>query len=206
MEPKWLEWAKSLNAVAQNGLTFAVNEFDVERYKQIRDIAAQIMASNSDGDFEFIKSLFEGADGYQTPKVDVRGVVFKDGNILLVKEKLDGGWTLPGGWADPNESPSEAVEREVFEESGFEVQAKKILAVYDRTRQGHFPPHPFHVYKIFFLCEITGGSKAESIETDGVEFFAENNIPELSVSRTTEKQIHRLFKYLHNPAMQADFD
>ena len=206
MEPKWLEWAKSLSAIAQNGLTFAENEFDVERYKQVREIAVQMMASNSDGDFEFIKGLFENEKGYETPKVDVRGAVFNNNKILLVKEKIDGGWTLPGGWADPNESPGEAVEREVFEESGFKVKAEKVLAVYDRTKQGHFPPFPFHIYKIFFLCNITGGSKNTSIETEEVEFYNEDNIPVLSKSRTTAKQIHRFFEFYRDPSMQTDFD
>ncbi len=206
MEPKWLEWAKSLSAIAQNGLTFSENEFDIERYKQVREIAAQMMAANSDGDLKFIKNLFENAEGYETPKVDVRGAVFKDDKILLVKEKIDGGWTLPGGWADPNESPGEAVEREVFEESGFTVKAEKVLAVYDRTKQGHYPPFPFHIYKIFFLCKLTGGTKSTSIETEDVEFFNEDNIPELSASRTTEKQIHRFFEFYRNPSMQTDFD
>ncbi len=206
MEPKWLVWAKRLNAIAQNGLTFAENEFDIERYNQVREIAAQMMAANSEGDLEFIKDLFKNAEGYETPKVDVRGAVFKDNKILLVKEKIDGGWTLPGGWADPNESPGEAVEREVFEESGFNVKAKKIVAVFDRTKQGHTPPYPFHIYKIFFLCELIGGSKSNSIETDGVEFYGENNIPELSAGRTTVKQIHRLFEHFRNPLMQTDFD
>ena len=206
MEPKWLEWAKSLTAIAQNGLTYTENEFDKERYNQIREIAIQMMASNSDGDLEFIKGLFENMKGYETPKVDVRGVVFKEDKILLVKEKIDGGWTLPGGWADPNESPAEAVEREVFEESGFKVKAEKVLAVYDRTKQGHHPPFPFHIYKIFLLCNLVGGSKSTSIETEGVEFFSENDIPLLSESRTTARQIHRLFEFYRNPLMETDFD
>lgn len=206
MEPKWLEWAKSLSAIAQNGLTFTENEYDIERYKQVREIAAQMMAENSDADLEFIKDLFKNVEGYQTPKVDVRGVVFKDDKILLVKEKIDGGWTLPGGWADPNESPAEAAEREVFEESGFKVKAEKVLAVYDRSKQGHYPPFPFHIYKIFFLCSLIGGSKRNSIETTGVDFFDSDNIPELSWSRTTEKEIHRFFEYYKNPSLPTDFD
>jgi ADP-ribose pyrophosphatase YjhB (NUDIX family) len=206
MEPKWLEWAKSLQAIAQNGLTYAVNEFDVERYNQIRNISAEIMASNSDGDFEFIKELFKNVDGYATPKVDVRGVVFKDNKILLVKEKIDGGWTLPGGWADPNEIPSESVEREVFEESGFIVKSKKILAVYDRAKQGHKPPFPFHVYKLIFLCDLQGGKKTISNETDDVDFFEEDKIPELSHSRVIKSQIKRVFEFYRNPGLPADFD
>lgn len=206
MEPKWLEWAKSLQAIAQNGLTYAVNEFDVERYKQIRDISAEMMASNSDGDLEFIKELFKNVDGYATPKVDVRGAVFKENRILLVKERIDGGWTLPGGWADPNETPGQSVEREVFEESGFIVKANRILAVYDRTKQGHQPPYPFHVYKLLFLCDLQGGVKTTSNETDGVDFFDEDNIPELSQSRILKSQIIKLFEFYRNPKLPTDFD
>jgi ADP-ribose pyrophosphatase YjhB (NUDIX family) len=206
MEPKWLEWAKNLQAIAQNGLTYAVNDFDVERYEQIRKISAEMMASNSDGDLEYINGLFKNVDGYATPKVDVRGTVFKDNKILLVKEKIDGGWTLPGGWADPNETPGESVEREVFEESGFIVKSKKILAVYDRTKQGHTPPFPFHVYKLFFLCDILGGSKTTSNETDDVEFFDEDNLPELSESRVIKSQIKKLYEYYRNPDLPTDFD
>ena len=206
MEPKWLEWAKSLQAIAQNGLTFAENEFDIERYKKIRDIASEMMAENSNGNFDFIKNLFGNDEGYSTPKVDVRGVVFKDNKVLLVKEKADGGWTFPGGWADPNETPSESVEREVLEESGFEVKVRKVLAVYDRKKQGHTPPFPYHVYKIFFLCELVGGKKSNSIETDGVDFFEEDKIPALSASRTSLNQIQIFFKHFRNPELQTEFD
>ena len=206
MEPKWLEWARSLQAEAQNGLTFATNEFEIKRYKHIMDIAAEMMASNSDADLTFVKDLFKNVEGYATPRVDVRGVVFRENTILLVKEKSDGGWTLPGGWADPNESPSQSVEREVLEESGFEVKAVKVLAVYDRARQGHTPPFPYHVYKLFFLCQIKGGEKATSIETTDVDFFDEREIPNLSPARTTLVQIKSFFEHHRSPDLSTDFD
>ncbi len=206
MEPKWIEWAKDLQAISQNGLNYSENAFDRDRYNKIRDIAAEILASHSDVDFEVIKDLFNGEKGHSTPKVDVRGAVFKDDKILMVREIIDGGWTLPGGWADPNETPSASIEREVFEESGFVVKAKKVLAVYDRAKQGHVPPFPYHVYKIFFECELVGGKKKYSIETDGVNFFSENEIPELSKARTTISQIKRIFKHYKNPQLPADFD
>lgn len=206
MEPKWLEWAKSLQAEAQNGLTFSQNEFERERYNHILDIAAEMMASNSDTDLGYIKGLFQDVEGYMTPRVDVRGVVFKDDKVLLVKEKADGGWTLPGGWADPNETPSQSVEREVFEESGFQVSTIKVLAVFDRAKQGHTPPFPYHVYKLFFLCELKGGKKATSIETDGVDWFLENDIPALSSARTTVSQLRRFFEHHRNPDLPTEFD
>lgn len=206
MEPKWLGWAKSLQAIAQNGLTFAESEFATERYNQITDIAAEMMASNSDADLAYVRDLFKNFEGYATPKVDVRGVVFRDDKVLLVKEKSDGGWTLPGGWADPNETPSQSVEREVFEESGFEVKAVKVLAVYDRAKQGHTPPFPYHVFKLFFLCELKGGKRTTSIETDDVDFFAEKDIPGLSSARTTLNEIRRFFEHRHVPDLPTDFD
>jgi ADP-ribose pyrophosphatase YjhB (NUDIX family) len=206
MEPKWLEWSKELQSLAQSGLNYTENIFDIERYKAIRKIAAEIQSYQGSLDCEKLLDIFAEQEGHATPKVDVRGVIFKEGKILLVKEIIDGGWTLPGGWADPNEPPSVAVEREIFEESGYIAKAKKILAVYDRTKQGHYPPHPFHVYKIFILCEITGGKATHSIETDGVDFFAPDNIPNLSHARVLEKQIHRFFEHLHNPDLPTDFD
>ena len=206
MEPKWLKWAKSLQAEAQNGLTFSQNDFERERYNHILDIAAEMMASNSDADFGYIKGLFQDVEGYMTPRVDVRGVVFKDDKVLLVKEKSDGGWTLPGGWADPNETPSQSVEREVFEESGFQVKTTKVLAIFDRAKQGHTPPFPYHVYKLFFLCELKGGKKTTSIETDVVDWFLEDDIPALSSARTTISQLRRFFEHHRNPDLPADFD
>ena len=123
----------------------STNKFEIERFTRIREISAEIMAEHSNADFAKVLDLFKAQAGYATPKVDVRGVIFKENKVLLVKEKSDGGWTLPGGWADPNESPKESVEREVFEESGFITEAVRVLAVYDRDKQGHTPPFPFHI-------------------------------------------------------------
>ncbi len=206
MDPKWLELAKELQALSQDGLYYTENEFDKLRYKRISEIAAEMMSMNSGTDLKYIKDLFGSQEGPATPKVDVRGVVIKGNKILLVKEKSDGGWTLPGGWADPNETPGETVEREVFEESGFKVKARKILAVLDRVKQGHTPPYPFHIYKIFFQCDLIGGEKKISIETDAVDFFDENNIPPLSNARTLKKQIARMFFLQRNPEQPADFE
>ena len=206
-EPKWLQLAKELQAIAQIGLAYSADSyFDAQRYERIREIAAEIMACDGKFEKEFLLDLFSRESGYATPKVDVRGVAFEDDKVLLVKETSDGLWTLPGGWADVNESPRTAVEREVWEESGFKITAKKILAVYDRSLHEHTPAFPFHVYKLFFLCEITGGCREKSYETEAVEFFAENNLPPLSVSRVTEKQIRRFFEHLHRDDLPTDFD
>ncbi|MBE9169953.1 NUDIX hydrolase [Pleurocapsales cyanobacterium LEGE 06147] len=205
MEPKWLEWAKKLQAIAQNGLTYSENPYDLERYKAVRAIAAQILTTYSEVELPVILDLFATEVGYATPKVDVRGIVFRDNQILLVKEKEDGGWTLPGGWADVGQSPAECVVREVYEESGFQTRAVKLIAVYDRNKHPH-PPIPYHVYKLFFLCELLGGSPTTSIETTEVAFFAEDAIPELSVARVTSAQIAQFFKYCRNPDLPTAFE
>ncbi|HRS11844.1 MAG TPA: NUDIX hydrolase [Sedimentisphaerales bacterium] len=201
-----MRWAKQVAALAQNGLTFSDNPYDIERYEHLREIAAEMMAEGFDLDKKSVIDLLRQEQGYATPKVDVRGAAFRDGKILLVREALDGGWTLPGGWADPCQSPSEAVVREIFEESGFEARVCKLAAIYDRSKHPHLPLIPFHIYKLFFLCEITGGHATESHETTGVGFFAEDAIPDLSISRTLPFQIARMFDHLRDPALPTDFD
>jgi ADP-ribose pyrophosphatase YjhB (NUDIX family) len=204
--PQWIEWSRKLQAIAQNGLLFTKDPYDRERYEGIREIAARIMAAGSGEPIEVVTGLFSGQAGYATPKVDVRGVVVRDDKILLVQEAQDGLWTLPGGWADPNESPSESVTREVAEESGFTTRAVKLLAVFDRAKHNHVPLHPFHVYKLFIRCEIESGEPKSSLETLDVAFFAEDRIPDLSLARVTPAQIARFFQHLHHPEWPADFD
>ncbi len=206
-QPKWLELAKNLQAIAQNGLAYADgNHFDIERYNQIREIAAEMMAFNGNLEKPFLLELFKRESGYSTPKVDVRGVVFQDSRILLVREISDGKWTLPGGWADVNETPREVVVREVSEESGYKVAPVKLLAVYDRSKHLHEPEFPFHIYKLFILCELLGGNPTTSAETSEIGFFEEHNLPELSISRITPLQIKRMFEHYRNPDMTTDFD
>ena len=204
--PPWLEWSRKLQAIAQNGLLFAKDPYDRQRYEEIREIAAEMMAAGSGEPLEMVEGLFTGQAGYATPKVDVRAVIFRDDHILLVQESQDTRWTLPGGWADPNESPSESVTREVAEESGFKTRAVKLLAVFDRAKHHHIPLHPFQVYKIFIRCEIESGAARTSLETLDVAFFAEDRIPELSLARVTPAQIARCFQHLRHPEWPADFD
>lgn len=206
MEPQWVSRAKRLQALAQNGLTFAQDHYDVERYRAIQEIAAEILAAGSEAEIPVVRDLLSKETGYATPKVDVRGVVFQENRLLLVRERSDGRWTLPGGWADVCESPSESVVREVLEESGLQVRAVKLLAVCDRSKHPHEPPFPFHVYKVFILCQLTGGSMRSSSETDGVSFFAEEQMPDLSTSRVTRWQIQRCFEHHRNRALPPDFD
>jgi ADP-ribose pyrophosphatase YjhB (NUDIX family) len=205
MEPQWLRWAKRLQAASQNGLAYNTDPYNVERYTAIGRIAAEIMATYTETDVDLLLDLFAGEAGHATPKVDVRGVVLQDGRILLVRERSEGLWSLPGGWADVYDSPSEATEREVFEESGYRVRASKLLALYDRAKHAH-PPMPYHVYKVFFQCELLGGQPTLSAETDDVGFFAEDGLPRLSVARVTAKQLTRFFAHARHPEWPADFD
>ncbi len=205
-QPKWLEWAQRLQALAQSGLAYTPNPYDAERYRALQAIAAEIITAHSNVGAEVVAEVLMREAGYATPKVDIRGVVFDaQGRLLLVKERADGGWTLPGGWVDVGEPPSRAVEREVWEESGYRVRAVKLLALYDRNCHGH-PPYLFHLYKIFMRCELLGGEPQTSLETDGVGFFAADAIPPLSLARTTLDEIQRMFEHYRHPDWPADFD
>jgi ADP-ribose pyrophosphatase YjhB (NUDIX family) len=205
-EPRWVQWARKLQAIAQTGLHFSESEYDRERYQKILQISVEIFAEYSGKSPSLIHGLFENQTGYATPKVDVRGVVFRSGKLLLVRERTDGLWTLPGGWADVNDSPSEAVEREVLEESGFRTRAERMLAVFDRARHPHEPPFPFHVYKLFVRCGLQGGEARTTFETSEVDFFGQNEIPPLSISRITIDQIHFCFETQKNPTALCRFD
>jgi ADP-ribose pyrophosphatase YjhB (NUDIX family) len=208
MEPDWLLWARRLQAIAQTGLTFVQDPYDQERYEQIRALAAEIMAGYSGAELSRIESLFTEQSGYATPKIDVRAAAFRDdGALLMVREANDGRWSLPGGWADVNQSPREAILREVREESGFEVAIRKLAAVFDRALHGHLPPRPFHVYKLFFLCDIAGGAAQTSLETTEIAFFTEANIPaDLSIGRIVPYQIGRMFAHYRDPDLPTEFD
>lgn len=206
MSLEWFKLASELKAISQAGIFYAKDEFELSRHKQIRNIAADIFSQCSDMPKPQVLSLLQQDSGHPTPKVDSRGVIFKDGKILLVKEIADGLWTLPGGWCETGFTPSQNVVREVYEESGFESKAVRLLAVYDRDNQGHTPPYPFSIYKMFFLCEITGGSAKTSNETSDVRFFGRNEIPSLSLSRTLPAQIERFFKQYDDPSLPVDFD
>ncbi len=205
-EPNWLLWARELQAIAQTGLSFSNDPYDLERYQRLRAIAVQMLASGSGAPLERISALFEQDLGYPTPKVDVRGAVFREERILLVREISDGRWTLPGGWADVNQTARECVEREIQEESGFEARALKLAAVWDRRRQGNVSSHPYSIYKLFFICELIGGAASPSMETSAVEFFRLDQLPELSLGRVTPAQIARMYEHRRNPALMTEFD
>jgi ADP-ribose pyrophosphatase YjhB (NUDIX family) len=209
MIPQWLQWARRIQALAQNGLAYTPNPFDIERYSALRDLAAEIFATASGQPFEPINDLLKAEVGparYATPKVDVRGAAFRDGKVLLVREKLDEDrWTLPGGWMDAGDTPGGAVTREFREETGYEVRVEKLAAVYDRDRHGH-PPFLFSILKMFFVCELTGGAPQTSLETGESAFFSPEELPELSVRRVTAEEIQMLFRHHSQRELPTEFD
>jgi ADP-ribose pyrophosphatase YjhB (NUDIX family) len=204
-EPRWLSIAREVRAIAQTGLAFSDDGFDRQRYSRLQELAALLMAQGSDSEFESIVRLLRQEKGYATPKVDVRGAAFSDGRVLMVRETSDGLWTLPGGWADVNQSPRECVEREIREESGFQAQAIKLAAVYDYQRSNRIG-HIDSIYKMFFHCHIIGGVATPSDETSEVAFFARDQLPPLSFGRATAAQIERMFQHLDDPQIPTDFE
>ncbi|MDC7783155.1 NUDIX hydrolase [Priestia megaterium] len=205
MEHKWLDWAKQLQSLAQAGLAYSKDIYDVERFELIRNISVEMLSQQTGMEMTVIKDLFASETGYATPKVDIRAVIFKDNKILMVKENSDGSWSLPGGWADIGLTPSEVAVKEVKEESGFDVKAVKLLALMDMKCHPH-PPSPFHIYKMFIQCEVIGGQPMKGVETSAVEFFAGNKLPPLSIARNTQTQIEMAFKHLYNPKEPVYFD
>jgi ADP-ribose pyrophosphatase YjhB (NUDIX family) len=207
-DPEWLTWAREIQALAQTGLAFSKDPYDLDRYAALRRLSARIMAEHTNARPEHIEALFDGETGYATPKVGVRGAVFDTaGRILMVREVVDEHrWTLPGGWADVNQTPAQSVVREVFEESGFRVRAVKLAAVWDRARQAQ-PSMALSVVRMFFVCALEGGEPATSTETSEVGWFAENDIPaDLSLRRTLPHHISRMFAHWRNPALATEFD
>ena len=208
-----LAWVQRLQTITQAGLTYSRDPYDRQRYEQLQELAAEIAetlspatsssqhAAPGDSWLEIIRA----EKGYATPKVDVRAVVEQNGKLLFMRESHDSLWSLPGGWADIGESPSQIAEREVLEETGFEVKANKLLALYDKARHAH-PPELWYCYKLFIRCELRGGAPTRSIETLDVAFFAENEIPPLSTPRITEAQVRRMFEHLARPDLPTDLD
>jgi ADP-ribose pyrophosphatase YjhB (NUDIX family) len=200
-----LEWARRVQAIAQTGLAFTRDPFDRERYTQLAELVAELLSRELEIPLGAARGLWDGEHGYATPKVDVRGGVFRDDRVLLVRERADGRWTLPGGWVDVNDAPSEAVAREILEESGYRARAVKLAALVDKNRHPH-PPGVHHIYKLFFVCELEGGDPAASSETDAAEFFPVYALPPLSSGRVLASQIERLYQHRLDPALPTDFD
>lgn len=200
-----IELVKQIQAIAYAGLEYCENDFDRERYEELKKLSQLLLAEITDTPVKKIQNLFASEVGYQTPKVDVRAVVFKENKILMVKEKIDGRWSIPGGWADIGYSPSEIALKEAREEAGAEVKTVRLLAVIDKLKHD-YPISPFHIYKLFILCELVNDTISSGTETSDVNFFTVNNLPPLSATRITEEQIRMLFHLWENPSEQVVFD
>jgi ADP-ribose pyrophosphatase YjhB (NUDIX family) len=206
-ESDYLAKLRSLQALSRTGLHFCKDQYDRDRYEAIERIAAELLGAGARVEPAALLAEWAREDGYVTPKVEVRGAVFRpdDGKVLLVRETADGLWTLPGGWADVNDSPSGTVRKEIEQEAGFRVRVTKLAALYDRNAHGH-TPSLHHSWKAFFLCEIEGGEARGSYETDGVDFFDPDNLPPMSIGRCTPRQVLRMRQHWSSPGMPTDFD
>lgn len=205
-EFNWLKIAKELQSIAQAGLTFGENKYDIDRYQQLQKLSTDIVHCHTNAPLKKIENLILYEKGYLTPKVDVRAVVFRNGKILMVKETIDGLWTLPGGWADVNFTPFENASKEVYEEAGIHVAPKRLLAVYDKAKNPEHIPDLYHIYKMFVLCQDSGETIKTGLETSDVDWFDRDSIPPLSLPRITPSQILRMFEYYDNPLMDTDCD
>lgn len=205
MIPRWLEWAREIQALAQTGLRYAPDDYHRDRYRALMEIAVQITMECGGLPRENVERVFLSARGYATPKVDVRGAVFRGGKILLVRERVDGGWCMPGGWADVGDPPAAMVQREVREESGLTVRAAGLVGVYDTNREGG-DLDVMHAYKLVFLCDDLGGEPRSSNETSDAGFFGLDEIPTLSASRTGLRHIRAAFARAQDPSLAAEFD
>jgi ADP-ribose pyrophosphatase YjhB (NUDIX family) len=205
--PRWLRWAQRAQSIAQIGLTYAEDPYDRERYEQLRELALEMASEGLAEDRESIRPVFAAATGYPTPKIDVRAVVFRGDDLLLVRERRSQGWTFPGGWADVGDTPSVAAERETLEESGYQVKAEKLLAFLDKARHEH-PPSLDYTYKVLIGCRLEGGEPVTSHEVDDVGFFGEGAIGglELDMDRTTPGQVALAFAHHRDPARPTDLD
>ena len=201
---KWLKLAIEIQSLAQNGLTYANNVYDIERYERLRDISAEMLNMKTDLSIDKIKDLFCNETGYQTPKLDTRAVIFKDNKILLVHEN-NGTWSLPGGWVDVLESVKSNTIKEVKEETGLNVLAKKIIAIQDRNKHNK-PIYAYGVCKIFVLCDIIDGKFEKNIETTEIDYFPIDNLPLLAEEKNNKEQIEMCFNALNDKNWQVQFD
>ena len=203
--PRWLQIAREIQALGQTGLHFSETDYHRQRYGRLLELAAEIVQEKTGLEREPMALDFSRQPGYATPKVDVRGAIVQEGRVLLVQERTDQLWCLPGGWADVGESPSEMVVREVWEESGFRVRANRLVGVFDANRQGG-PLQFFHAYKLLFMCEIVEGEARPSDETQAVQFFARDQIPPLSLQRTAARHLEAVWNFAEDPSAVPVFD
>ena len=201
---KILSWAAELQSLAQAGLFYGKDKYDLERFQRIREISAEMLTMKTDLSFEKVQNLFCNETGYQTPKVDTRAAIFKDEKILLVRED-DGRWAMPGGWCDFNLSPAENTVKEAKEEAGLDVVVDKVVAVQDREKH-NFPSYIFDVVKILYLCTSKGGEFHKNIETSESKYFAEDELPPMANEKCTAEQVKLCFEAHRAETWETQFD
>ncbi len=202
---KWLKWAMEIQSLAQAGLTYTDNVYDIERYERLREISAEIISEKSNISIDKVKDLFCNETGYQTPKIDTRAAIFKDNKILLTHEN-NGTWSLPGGWCDVLESVGSNTKKEVKEETGLDVETVKIISIQDRNKH-NTPVYAYGVCKVFILCNITGGDFTPNIETTEIKYFSLDKLPNnLAEEKTNREQIEMCFKSIKDENWQTQFD
>ena len=202
---KWLKWAIEIQSLAQAGLAYTTNVYDIERYNRLREISAEILAEKTNISREKVYDLFCNETGYQTPKIDTRAAIFKENKILLVHES-NGTWSLPGGWCDVLESIKSNTIKEVKEETGLNVEAVKLISVQDRNKHNK-PIYAYGICKTFMLCKIIDGSFEENIETTETKYFSLDEIPSnLAEEKTTKEQIEMCFKAYNSEDWKVECD
>lgn len=204
LKEPWLKWAMEIQGIAQCGLTYAKDVYDIERYERLREIAAEMLACKTDIPVEKVKTLFCNETGYQTPKLDTRAAIFKGGKILLVHEK-GGTWSLPGGWVDVLESIESNTVKEVWEEAGLEVKAERVIAIQDRNKHNR-PVYAYGICKVFMLCSVIGGAFKENIETTEIGYFSVDELPLLSEDKCSRAQVEMCFSAYADENWKVQFD
>lgn len=202
---KWLKWAMEIQSLAQAGLTYTDNVYDIERYERLKEISAEIISEKSNISLDKVRDLFCNETGYQTPKIDTRAAIFKDNKILLTHEN-NGTWSLPGGWCDVLESVKSNTIKEVKEETGLDVETIKIISIQDRNKHNK-PIYAYGVCKVFILCNVIGGEFIENIETTEIKYFSLDEIPNnLAEEKTNREQIEMCFKAMEDENWKTQFD
>ncbi|MBT5875191.1 MAG: NUDIX hydrolase [Candidatus Latescibacteria bacterium] len=202
----WVEWVKQVKAISQIGKQFSKDPYDLERYDQLQELSHEMFAQLGDAPKKKVDDFFIPDQGYATPKVDLRGAVFEEDRVLLVQERADGLWALPGGWADVCEPPSIGVVREIFEESGYRTKVRKLAAVKDRGLHPFKPRYPTHIYKMYFLCELVGGTPTVNLEVSDIDFFNLDGLPELSEGKTIAADIALMYEHHVSPELATYCD
>ena len=202
---RWLDWAKELQDISQNALAYCRDPYDIERFHRIRAISAEMMAEITDLPVQKVREYFCAGDGYQTPKIETRAAVIRDGGILLVRERGNGLWSMPGGWVDYNLSVRRNVVKEVLEEAGMVVEAERLIALEDRNRH-HADRHAHEILTVLVLCRYVSGEFVPNTETTDCGFFTPDRLPPLGTGRTTHEHIELSYRALEDPCWPVLFD